>query len=258
MSISYFPNGRLGNNLFQYFTAKVFCKLLNKKYVFNTKFDFKVTDDNFDFFYKNYSESKVDNIFFDGYFQTNFLSNYKEYIQSLITDTNEDRVNNNLTIKNIVDFMNRNSKRDELLDDNTLYVHIRLDDFIHTKQIVNPNSLQFFINSIICDTNNNSSITKCAFIIDHIRYKWEAEYMNILLSNVNNSCIMQNDMFTDLYIMINCKHIISSRSTFSWIAILLSSKCENVWLPVKLPLAHNHQTLNTLHSNTTLFYPDFI
>ena len=68
MSISYFVGGRLGNNLCQYFTAKVFCKLLNKKYIFNTKFNFKVTDDNFNSFYENYSESKVDNIFFDGYF----------------------------------------------------------------------------------------------------------------------------------------------------------------------------------------------
>lgn len=255
MSISYYPNGRLGNNLFQYFTSKVFCKLLNKKYVFNTKFDFKVTDDNFDIFYKNYSNSKVDNLFFDGYFQTNFLIEYKEYIQSLLTESNEDKVNNNLTIKNIVNFMNKNPKRDELLNENTLYIHIRLDDFIYTDQIVNPNSLQLFINTII---EENKNITKCAFIIDKIRHKWEVDYMNILLSNVKNSYVLQNDMFTDLYIMMNCKYIIASRSTFSWIATLLSSKCEKVWLPVKLPLAHNHQTLNTLHSNTTLFYPTFI
>jgi hypothetical protein len=256
MSISYFVGGRLGNNLFQYFTAKVFCKLLNKKYIFNTKFNFKVTDDNFNSFYENYSECKVDNIFFDGYFQTNFLMKYKEYIQSLLTNLNEDKVNNNLTIKNIIDLMNRNSKRDELLNDNILYVHIRLDDFIYTKnQIVNPNSLQEYINNIL---KENTNITKCAFIVDHIRQKWEADYMNILLSNVKNSYILQNDMFTDLYIMMNCKYIIASRSTFSWISILLSSKCEKVWIPVKIPLSHSHQTLDNIHSNTTLFYPTFI
>jgi hypothetical protein len=256
MSISYIPNGRLGNNLFQYFTTKVLCKLLNKKYIYNTKFDYKITDDNFNLFFEKYSECLVDNILLDGYFQTNFLSNYKEYIKSLFTESNEDKVNNNFTIKNIVDFINRNPNRNNNLKDNdtTLFVHIRLDDFINTKQIVDPYSLQEYINSI----SSNNSITNCAFIIDHIRYKWESEYMNILLSNVKNSYILQNDMFTDLYIMMNCKYIIASRSTFSWISILLSSKCEKLWIPVKIPLSHNHQTLDNIHSNTTLFYPNFI
>ena len=144
MSISYFVSGRFGNNLFQYFATKVLGKILNKEYVFNgskkplsrgvnnekIKIDnlTEVDDEKFNEIISNSGSSIEGDIYVVGFFQTqDWITLYRDYIQSLFTEENMDRINDDYTISHIVKHV---SKIKPVRDD-ILIVHLRLDDFFH-------------------------------------------------------------------------------------------------------------------------------
>jgi hypothetical protein len=265
MSISYYISGRFGNNLFQYFATKVLGKILNKEYIFNDskkpltrdsnnekiKVDnmVEIDEEKFnDIISKN--EYLIEgNIYVIGFFQTqDWITLYKDYIQSLFTEENTDRINNEYTISGIFKIVNKiNPVRDDIL-----IVHLRLDDFLHNirnSEVIHPDSIIETIKGI-------DGINKVIFISDKIKRSWEMSYIKYLMNNVKNSTSVTNSLITDFGIMYKAKKIMFCRSTLGWIAGILSKENTSNWFPINKEF--KHQTVNKINENTIVFEPAYL
>ena len=255
MSISYNIGGRFGNNLFQYFATKVIAKYTNKKYVYNNKFSYIISDNNFEDIYESIksNNSIEEDIYLCGYFQTTFwINNEKEYIQSLLNIKNEDRINENYTIKDIVIALE--SFNNNIIDNDELVVHIRLDDFYHqgyNSEVIDPLYLKDYILTLMKD------FKKCRFVVDHLKKDWEKEYMTTLLT-IPNSVAMTNSILEDFSLLFYSKNVVLCRSTFGWIATSISPHNIRVWFPEQFPLINSHQIIPKFNENSVHFNPKYL
>lgn len=264
MSISYFVSGRFGNNLFQYFATKVLCKILNKEYVFNgsktplTRGENKienmveVDEEKFNEIIskKEYLTPLIEgNIYVIGFFQTqDWITLHREYIQSLFTEENMDRINDDYTISRIVKHV---SKIKPVRDD-ILIVHLRLDDFFHNahnSEVIHPKS-------IIEEINKIEGINKVMFISDTLKKPWELSYVNHLTYSVKNSIAISNSLLTDFGLLYKARNLMLCRSTLGWIAGILSTENKRNWFPLNEDF--KHQTVNKLNENTLTFTPEYL
>lgn len=265
MNISYFVSGRFGNNLFQYFATKVLGKILNKEYVFdgskkpltrganNEKIEVdntvEVDEEMFNDIISKKEYSIEGNIYVVGFFQTQeWITLYKEYIQSLFTEENMDRINNEFTISGIFKIVNKiNPIRDDIL-----IVHLRLDDFFHNaynSEVIHPKSIIDKINEI-------EGINKVMFISDTLKRPWEVSYVNHLTYSVKNSISVTNPLLTDFGILYKAKNLMLCRSTLGWIAGILSKENKRNWFPLNEEF--KHQSVNKLNENTVTFTPEYL
>ena len=264
MSISYFVSGRFGNNLFQYFATKVLGKILNKEYVFNCsktpltrgenneKIEVEnmveVDEEKFNEIISN-KGSIEGNIYVIGFFQTQeWLTLHKEYIQTLFTEENMDRINDDYTISSIVKHV---SKIKPVRDD-ILIVHLRLDDFFHNahnSEVIHPKS-------IIEEINKIEGINKVMFISDTLKKPWELSYVNHLTYSVKNSIAISNSLLTDFGLLYKSRNLMVCRSTLGWIAGILSTENKRNWFPLNEDF--KHQTVNKLNENTLTFTPEYL
>jgi hypothetical protein len=260
MSISYKVGGRFGNNLFQYFAAKVIGKYTDKNYIYNKNFEKVITDNTFEEEYNKQIEENAPNrtiqqdILLDGYFQTSFwINKEKEYIQSLLTINNEDRINQQYTIKDIVQELN---KFIPYITDKDLVIHIRLDDFYHqgyNSEIIDP----CFLKEYILELTSTCKFENIFFISDKIRHNWETKYMEILLE-IPNSKLLNNTLLEDFCLIFYSKNIVLCRSTFGWISSLISPHINNIWFPEQTPLINSHQIIPKFNENSIHFKPTYM
>jgi hypothetical protein len=259
MSISHHVGGgRFGNNLFKYFATKIIGKYTNKKYVHNRRsWNHFINDSNYKQAYDHCVEnpnSLEGDIFLDGYFQTDFwVVKEREFLNSIITVDNDDRFNDEYCIKDIAEALNKFDK--STIDETTLTVHLRLDDFFHqnnNSEVIDPDYLRDYITKVMAENN----FTKCMFVVDEIRKDWEQKYMDKLLS-IPNSFKVTNDLLTDFCILFYSPNLMVCRSTFAWAASACSIYNKKMWLPLK-PNTHSHQVFNTLGENTTTFIPPYL
>jgi len=265
MSISFFVSGRFGNNLFQYFATKVLGKILNKEYVFNgskkplsrgingekIKVDnlTEVDDEKFNEIISNKNSSIEGDIYVVGFFQTqDWIILYRDYIQSLFTEENMDRINDEYTISRIAKHVNTIKP----VRDDILIVHLRLDDFFHNahnSEVIHPKS-------IIDEINKIEGINKVMFISDTLKKPWELAYVNHLTYSVKNSIAISNSLLTDFGLLYKAKNIMLCRSTLGWIAGILSTENKRNWFPLNEDF--KHQTVNRLNENTVTFNPEYL
>lgn len=276
MSISYFVSGRFGNNLFQYFATKVLGKILNKEYVFNgskkpltrgsnnekikVENMVEVDEEMFNeiiskktqgtgYLTQGAGYSIEGNIYVVGFFQTqDWITLYKEYIQSLFTEENVDRINDDYTISDIVKHV---SKIKPIRDD-ILIVHLRMDDFFHNaynSEVIHPKS-------IIEEINKIEGINKIMFISDTLKKPWELSYVNHLTYSVKNSIAISNSLLTDFGLLYKAKNLMLCRSTLGWISGILSTENKRNWFPLNDDF--KHQTVNKLNENTITFTPEYL
>lgn len=265
MSISYYISGRFGNNLFQYFATKVLGKILNKEYIFNDskkpltrdsnnekiKVDnmVEIDEEKFNEIISKNEYLIEGNIYVIGFFQTqDWITLYKDYIQSLFTEENTDRINNEYTISGIFKIVNKiNPVRDDIL-----IVHLRLDDFLHNisnSEVIHPDSIIEMIKGI-------DGVSKVIFISDKIKRSWEMSYIKYLMNNIKNSTSVTNSLITDFGIMYKAKKIMFCRSTLGWIAGILSKENISNWFPINKEF--KHQTVNKINENTIVFEPAYL
>ena len=256
MSISYNIGGRFGNNLFQYLATKVIAKYTNKQYVYKTPFSKVITDSNFEEVYNNCkinSSYLEGDIYLNGYFQTTYwINNEQKYIQSLLTIKNEDRINDEFTVKDIIEAYNKFDK--SVINEDDLVVHIRLDDFYHqgyNSEVIHPLFLRDYILDIM------KGYKRCIFIVDKLKREWEVEYMKFMLT-IPNSKILTNDMLTDFLILFYSRNLVLCRSTFGWIAALISPYNDKVWFPEQRPLINSHQIIPKFNDNSIHFNPIYM
>jgi len=268
MNISYFVSGRFGNNLFQYFATKVLGKILGKEYVYNDsktpltrgsnnekiKVDnlTEVDEEKFNEIISNTgnrSPSIEGNIYVVGFFQTqDWITLYRDYIQSLFTEENMDRINDDYTISHIAKHVNAIKP----IRDDILIVHLRLDDFFHNaynSEVIHPKS-------IIEEINKIEGINKVMYISDTLKRPWELSYVNHLTYSVKNSIAISNSLLTDFGLLYKAKNIMLCRSTLGWIAGILSKENKRNLFPLNEEF--KHQTVNKLNDNTIVFNPEYL
>lgn len=227
-TISYKIEGRFGNNLIQYCIAKLLCKLfghtlINRhergSYVIRD-YDWKLlypsliqNKDNPEFFRKHMLRSK--NIRLEGFFQDSTpLITFRPYLTSLFTVDNPDSINATVTVKQVAEAIQRTPDFSEIV------THLRMDDFKgagkdHSSVILHP---QYFHN-IIPDCIFKYNLPLRIVYERKIEEK-EQEYVNEFVRY--GPIYQSSDMLIDFATLVKAKVLISSNSTFSWMAAFLA------------------------------------
>jgi hypothetical protein len=133
------------------------------------------------------------NTIFEGYFQSskNFLG-YDDYIRELFSPTDDF----------IQDILN---KYPELSYPNTVSIHIRRGDY-SLNQDIHPIITQGYINRALDEVGNYSHV----FIFGDDK-EWCRNYLNY-----ENSTIIDEEDYKEIWMMSLCKNNIIGNSTFSW------------------------------------------
>ena len=231
--ITYKPNGRLGNNIFQYLTCKLLQKTLKThQYVdYCTFLSMNVQHTRFteDMFrdYTNTSELPAalssTHVLCDGYFQRSKM--FVRHRESLVTDivASEDiflhKLNDSCEVvlggTNFTQYPIR-----QLFEHTHTYtfrpddvvVSLRLDDFIQlpckTSDIIPP---QYYLNILNTLTYNNLYI-----VCDTLRHSWEVAYLRYFAHL--NPIMIQGSIKHDFAVLRSAPRLLHSNSTMSWLA----------------------------------------
>lgn len=227
-TLSYKVQGRFANNLIQYCIAKLLCKLFGhtliqrheRGAVIITDFEWKMLAPsllenlgNPRFFQKHPYAKK--NIRLEGFFQqSEFLVPFRQTILSFFTPSNSDFINETFTVAEIAQRIQSFPTFQEIV------VHLRLDDFRgagqnHTSVILHPDYFHKILPRLLQEKNlpvrvvyeRKKHIAEEAYIQTFVRYQPTFQSSEIL-----------NDFAT----LTNAKVLVSSNSTFSWMAAFLA------------------------------------
>jgi hypothetical protein len=221
--------GRFGNNLIQYFAAKIFSLYFGHNYILNKAELHKpivITEDHFLNIIMNRQLVNICNndVYLEGFFQDiSFLSRKREFIKSLFTVTNTDVINyhhyeKKMKIKDLVIAL------PEKPCENDLVLHIRLDDFIHQGHNSNILDLNYYINEVV-ESNLKDTVW---IVVDILNNDFDKKYIEILITKLKENGIMnirfhQKTFLEDWTFCMNATNFISSNSTFALTAILLGN-----------------------------------
>jgi hypothetical protein len=255
MSVSYCISGRFANNLIQYFAAKVLCKLTGKKYEYKLRTHSQKTIGDIEYL-KIYDNIKNNKSSLEGYIllteffqQKEWILQEREYLLSLILIDNEDSINDTYKVSDLAKAINENKNMPE---NEELVIHVRLDDYFHqghNSDIIDPYSLSDYVNTL--------GFREHKIVCDVLRQEWEKKYIDILLKNIPNCKVVNNSLLEDFSIMYYAKNIVLSRSTFSWMASILSPYTINSWFPLR-NFKCNRQTIDTINERTINFTPKYL
>ena len=252
--IYFIPDGRSGNNIFQYLAAEVI------KHIFNFDIVQKINrvPQNAlvinDELYKNITEKYLENkekiiyetknIVLVGYFQRSDILLYlRDYLLKKFNKSNNTYINNTYKIS---DFSSDETKHKISLDENDLVLHLRLDDFIHHN---NPPNI--FDKVEFCKYLDTIKFTKLYIVCDEIHHQWEKDYLDYFI-NKYKAIILSGSLFDDFNFLKNCNRLVISNSTFSWIAAYLGNAKE-VYIPYS-DFYKTHQSLKECHRNCKIHY----
>ena len=243
MKISYKVSGRFGNNLFQYIAMKVVQNEISKndtfiEYVYHTPLEnaLVITDDNFFDVLEDISPLVNKNVYLDGYFQfdTHIIKN-KGYINAAINTYNSELINDNIKVSYLANQLTKNQYE---FNPNEYVLHLRLDDFIGDRIVMKPDMYIDVISSL-------NSIGHLVIVVDKLKYTWELEYVRMIheyatkVKGFSVSVSSEDDMFKDFCKLYYAQNLISSNSTFSYLAGLLG-KHKYTFCPVNTIYSHQH------------------
>lgn len=239
--ITFHPNGRFGNNVFQYIATKVFQSYLpNHVYHFSyppyPENAFVITDENFDECIQLAKQGQLTHPFISlqGYFQFNqYIEDHQDYVRSLFVPSNPDKINPNFTMGHLAHYV-LNYKSPFESDD--LVLHIRLDDFIMDGKgsaIIHHDCYLDLLKSI-----RNQFTGKLYIIIDRIKYPFEQEYIRKFEDW--SPIILTASMVEDFARCYWAPNFVLSNSTFCWIPTIFSPKRKN-WFPQNVGIFNNQK-----------------
>jgi hypothetical protein len=220
--------GRFANNFFQYFASQIIKKIFNYNevkqlpynpgnclYINNKKFK-EICE--LDMQGKSYDISSYQNIYMDGFFQrSEIFLHYKDYIMSLFNENNTAQINESVSIRDIVLYNTKHI----ILDEYDLVIHLRLDDFKLTKEIFEPKELKDILKTI--------SFKNLYIICDTIKEQWEQDYIENFKEF--NPIILSGNILDDFKLMMTCKKLMISASTYSWMASYLNKNLIELYIP---------------------------
>ena len=245
MKVTYRPNGRFGNNVFQYIAAKVLQKYLPQStYSFNAVINrgdkvLTVTDDNWSQTLQDL-RSKQETILeytiycCEGYFQFNdFIEQERDYIQSLFAVDNKDILCNGVSMSSLAFFV---SHYNTPFTDQDLVVHLRLDDFIMDGKgsaIIHWDSYLDLLRQIRPQFSG-----KLYIVVDRIKYPFEVAYLHRFEEFKPE--ILSGHMMEDFARCFWAKNIVLSNSTFCWIPLIFGPKRRH-WFPKNVGIFTNQK-----------------
>ena len=256
MSISYCVGGRFANNLIQYFATKVLCRLTGKEYKYKERTNKQILVGDLEYItiYNDIKEKGIkiegDILLNDFYQSKEWMFPEREYLKSLITVENEDRINDTYKVSDLAKALNEHNNT---LKEDELVIHVRMDDYFHqghNSDVIDPQFLIEYINTL----GFNSHIIVC----DNLRFDWEKKYIDQMLNNIPNTKITTNSLLTDFCIMYYAKNIVVSRSTFSWMGPILSPHTEKSWFPLRQVKLYPNQTIDVINEKTINYTPRFL
>lgn len=224
MKIYFVRHGRFGNNIFQYMVAKILCKEHGYELVNDSKEIGRFINFNDNMWHRWTIEKRIlhgRDVFLNGYFQRlDLLQPYRDYIKSLFHIDNHDFINDSIRVSDVV----RAFKISDTPYDNEIVMHVRLDDFKHdyyNSHILHPQFYTGILDSIKGDN-------KLTIVCDKLNNREEEEYMRQFEGYF--PVMRRGSMLEDFVYIMKAKRLISSNSTFAFIASFLGDP-EEVYLP---------------------------
>ncbi len=227
--ISYKPNGRTGNNLFQYFACKIIGYIFGHDYkhdmIFNNGEYITLTDEHFAEISRyddpineqQFNYLKTKHILCDGYFQNSAL--FIKWRKTLLMDLLKSKDilhDNNCGTRSISDFMKTCHTYNFTNDD--IAISLRLDDFYQapckTSDIIPPD----FYTSLL----HNMQFNRLFIIVDKPRHSWEHAYLSRF--NKWNPILISGSLEHDAAVMRSVPRLIHSNSTLCWLSSFMSNK----------------------------------
>jgi hypothetical protein len=255
--ITFLLQGRLGNALYEYFATKVL-----QQYLSTIGLDFQYTQINRHKLHKTedskshhkstlfvYEEvwyetlqrpkeyfEPYDLIVLKGYFQTNdWVIDNRDWIKSKVfIETNTERISDEPGHHYFqIDQLVKDAKNAKVMNKNELVVHIRLDDFAaqgYNSFVINPLDYVTLIKQI----HKDEGITCVVFVLEKVKYTYEAKYVETLYSNLKDTlqvCFEVNKTVAeDFSRLLYADKVVASNGTFAWIPIILGNSTKN-WIP---------------------------
>jgi hypothetical protein len=228
-TLSYKIQGRFANNLIQYCIAKLLCKLFGHTFTSKKERDVIVLTD-FDWnliaptfienlgnpkFFRKHPYAKK-NLRLEGFFQqSDYLLPFRQTILSFFTPTNTDVIHETYTVGQLTQRIQSYPRFQEIV------VHLRLDDFRaagkdHTSVILHPDYFHKFLPALI-----ETQGLPIRIVYERKKHLAEEAYIQTF---VRYTPIFQNsELLNDFATLVNAKVLVSSNSTFSWMAGFLAN-----------------------------------
>lgn len=253
------PRGRLGNALFRYFAIALILNsnpsLIYSGLNVNRENVILINDNLFKqvISKKNFKLGNIDNnLFFDGFYQLQEISNYRDIIKNFLRNNQKDVIYNYPYEEfKISDIVNEPIN----LNIYDIVIHIRLEDFVENQEFISCESILKLLNKVSPDFFSDNTV---AIVMNKPSSSFELNYIDELKSwfhgNNININIESNNILSDFHIMKNAKKLICSNSTISWCAALLSDNIEVCYMPDYT--YRNDRTFQTLQypiKNTILY-----
>ncbi len=277
LTITFILQGRLCNILYEYFATRVLQHYIQS----NFGLEYKYVQKNRHILHRLEKERPKDILFVEekdwyttltkskeyfepfstivlyGYFQTTeWLITYRDFIKTEVFKIcNKDVISDEpghiiFRIDELIEKLNNPSiiKPNE----NTLIIHLRLDDF-YPSLIIDAKDYITVINKAL---NEYKNIDEVIFIVDKLRHSFEIKYLNELNNLCTNidcgrelkiRCSTNNSLEQDFGSIMNAKYVISSNGTFSWIPIILGNSVKN-WIPENLKISKVNKVTNESES----------
>ncbi len=232
-TVYFFPDGQFYDNLCQYFAAEIVKKIygydeVKPNILINLEFNTVISDEafkkicEFDERGEVYPIDTSKNILMKGYCQrSEIFKKYREYIKPLFNIDSTNYISNRTCISNILKYT---SKHTISPTENDLVMHLQLGNFYdkanNTSQIYDPIQLKDIIKSVKYD--------KLYIVCNSPKEEWEKEYISHF--NEFNPIFINGNAADDFDFLLKSSKIVTSASTYSWIAAYLSNAKE-VYIP---------------------------
>lgn len=228
MKVSYVCSGRLGNNLFQYFTAKLLTLLLGHTYVPVPVPDAVEMDDGMYLKFcsdpRAYEHLKEYNIRLNGFFQYDtLLLKHRETLLDMAALDNDIIYQNQPDLPPLLRYKDIFS-RGHKCEPNSVTLHLRLDDFIHN--IYNSEVLPLSYYQSILDSADYS---KVYIVCQPPRTDWERAYIKSF--DKYAPLILSGELLDDIAALMHSDMLILSNSTLSWMIYYVASNIKKAYVP---------------------------
>jgi hypothetical protein len=222
MKIFYEQLGRLGNNLFQYFAAKIISHHCGHTITWDRaelSNPAIVTDQHWNQMRQAASlPLHQHDVLLYGFFQTmDVYRIYREPLKRLIVAGNNDPINAHVSVSDLCQIT-------AAPDPTEVVVHLRLDDYIQdgrNSNIVHPAFYQAILDKIAVGR-------PVTIVCDQLRHEWEHAY--VASFSRYRPKVFTSDLISDFNYLRQATTIVSSNSTFSYLASFLSDAAE-IYLP---------------------------
>ena len=199
-----------------------------------------LNDSNFLYYIENINELIGKNILLDGYFQFDYIYlKYKNEIFDVIKENKDKHYifednyygsgNNKYLLNNFFSEITMDEKKKY-----NFVMHLRLGDFNGRHDFIEYEYLEKILNKIKHEYSYVFNL-KNVIVVEKLKSQSDYDFLNkCIIWFTNNNIpiyIESNDMMTDFYIIKNADIVLSSMSTFSWIACYLSNSLKQCFMP---------------------------